>query len=73
MMRKTIFLVFALFVVSAGVSYSGTVDLPQTGQTKCYNSIGTEILCAGTRQDGEIQVVMEFELDTSDHRHMCCL
>lgn len=31
------------------------VDLPQTGQTKCYNASGDEIACAGTGQDGEIR------------------
>jgi len=34
---------------------AGTIQLPQTGQTKCYNSAGLEIGCAGTGQDGEIQ------------------
>jgi hypothetical protein len=29
--------------------------LPKTGQTTCYDSVGTEIDCAGTGQDGEIQ------------------
>jgi hypothetical protein len=32
-----------------------SVDLPRTGQTKCYDTAGTEIPCAGTGQDGEIQ------------------
>jgi len=32
-----------------------TVSLPRTGQTTCYDSAGTEISCAGTGQDGEIQ------------------
>jgi hypothetical protein len=31
------------------------IFLPQTGQTKCYNASGSEIPCAGTGQDGEIQ------------------
>ena len=35
-------------------SISGAVNLPQTGQTKCYNAAGTEISCAGTGQDGGI-------------------
>ena len=30
-------------------------NIPKTSQTKCYDSAGTEILCAGTGQDGEIQ------------------
>lgn len=33
----------------------GTIQLPQTGQTTCFDSIGTIISCAGTGQDGEIQ------------------
>ncbi len=32
------------------------IQLPRTGQTKCYNAAGTELAsCAGTGQDGEIQ------------------
>ncbi|OGL45816.1 MAG: hypothetical protein A2W05_10650 [Candidatus Schekmanbacteria bacterium RBG_16_38_10] len=34
----------------------GIIQLPQTGQTKCYGGYGVEIACAGTGQDGEIQV-----------------
>jgi len=30
-------------------------SLPKTGQTKCYDTNGAEIPCAGTGQDGEIQ------------------
>jgi DNA-binding beta-propeller fold protein YncE len=34
----------------------GTIQLPQTGQTKCYDSAGIQLpSCAGTGQDGEIQ------------------
>jgi len=34
----------------------GTVLLPKTGQTKCYDSAGLELAsCTGTGQDGEIQ------------------
>jgi hypothetical protein len=40
---------FIPFVVHA----EGIIQLPQTGQTKCYNSSGTEISCAGTGQDGD--------------------
>jgi hypothetical protein len=29
--------------------------VPQTGQMTCWNSVGTEIDCAGTGQDGDIQ------------------
>jgi hypothetical protein len=30
-------------------------QVPKTGQTKCYNASGTEILCSSTGQDGELQ------------------
>jgi hypothetical protein len=43
---------FFLFFVSAPV-HSGTIELPQTGQTLCYNSAGINISCFGTGQDGE--------------------
>ena len=33
----------------------GVIQLPKTGQTKCYNTSGVEITCAGTGQDGDIQ------------------
>jgi hypothetical protein len=63
-----IFLSFAFFLAfalapfplnkgGAGVvnAFAGTIDLPRTGQTKCYNATGAEISCAGTGQDGEIR------------------
>jgi hypothetical protein len=31
------------------------VQLPQTGQTHCYNTVPAEIACAGTGQDGDIR------------------
>jgi len=31
-------------------------EVPRTGQTTCYDSSGTSITCAGTGQDGDIQV-----------------
>ncbi|MCC6542909.1 MAG: hypothetical protein IT392_00205 [Nitrospirae bacterium] len=34
---------------------AGTVELPETGQTTCYNSSGSVIACPGTGQDGDIQ------------------
>ena len=30
--------------------------LPDTGQTKCYNTAGGEIPCAGSGQDGEYNI-----------------
>ena len=32
-----------------------SIKLPETGQTRCYDEIGTIIDCAGTGQDGEIK------------------
>jgi hypothetical protein len=47
---------FSLIGLGAqGVALAGTVSLPQTGQTTCYNYLGTIIPCAGTGQDGELQ------------------
>jgi len=37
------------------VSFTSSVELPQTGQTICYDSAGAVVGCAGTGQDGEIQ------------------
>jgi uncharacterized repeat protein (TIGR01451 family) len=34
---------------------AGTVSLPQTGQTQCFDTDGAVIPCAGTGQDGEIR------------------
>ena len=43
-------------MVSSGVGWSqGVITLPRTGQTKCYDTVGTEIACTGTGQDGEYQ------------------
>jgi hypothetical protein len=38
----------------------GVINLPQTGQTKCYNASGAEIPCSGTGQDGEFQVGVDW-------------
>ncbi len=34
---------------------AGTVELPETGQTTCYDSSGGVIACPGTGQDGDIK------------------
>ena len=31
------------------------ISLPETGQTTCYDSLGSVIACAGTGQDGDLQ------------------
>ncbi|MBI4689003.1 MAG: DUF1566 domain-containing protein [Nitrospirae bacterium] len=35
--------------------FAGTIDLPRTGQTTCYDASGNVITCTGTGQDGDIQ------------------
>ncbi|MBI4654574.1 MAG: DUF1566 domain-containing protein [Nitrospirae bacterium] len=52
---KQIFLAVVLTVFLPVLAFAVAVDLPQTGQTKCYDTYGTEISCAGTGQDGDIQ------------------
>ena len=55
MKSKTVFLSFLVLLIFALTAFAGTVQLPQTGQTKCYDMAGIEINCAGTGQDGEIR------------------
>jgi hypothetical protein len=50
---------FVLFVFVASAPCS-TIQLPRTGQDKCYNLSGAEVACAGTGQDGEYQVGVEW-------------
>ncbi len=38
-----------------GGESGGTINLPKTGQTTCYDSLGNVVACSGTGQDGEIQ------------------
>ncbi len=53
-MVLTVAVVFAILLPA--LAFAGVIDLPQTGQTKCYDTAGTEIPCAGgTGQDGEIR------------------
>jgi hypothetical protein len=48
------FCFLSLFLLFPGApAQSGDIDLPQTGQTTCYDSDGDEVPCAGTGQDGD--------------------
>jgi Protein of unknown function (DUF1566) len=42
-------------VLLTSVAMAEAQKFPATGQTRCYNSAGAEIDCAGTGQDGDIQ------------------
>jgi len=52
---KKIAVLLLTFVFLTTPVFAGTVNLPRTGQTKCYDEAGSEINCSGTGQDGEIQ------------------
>jgi len=49
-----IMLIWPLFL------FAGTVDLPKTGQSTCYDASGYVIDCAGTGQDGDIQAGVDW-------------
>lgn len=50
-------LLFALFTAPAFAGpYDVPAKIPDTGQTLCYDTAGTEIPCAGTGQDGESSI-----------------
>ena len=53
-MKNVIFLLFSLFIMQAADVGAATFKLPDTGQTKCYQTVFpyAEIPCAGTGQDG---------------------
>ena len=55
--KTTIILLIAFFAVFSCTvfAFAGTIQLPQTGQTKCYDTNGYQISCAGTGQDGEVR------------------
>jgi len=48
-------ILLAVLSITASAYAGGVIELPQTGETKCYDSSGAEIACAGTGQDGDIQ------------------
>lgn len=43
----------SLLLSSSPQIHASTIQLPQTGQTKCFDTAGVEITCAGTGQDGD--------------------
>jgi hypothetical protein len=57
----TLFIVMLSFIMTSMAfwgtltAWAGTVALPRSGQWTCYDSAGTEISCAGTGQDGDLQ------------------
>jgi len=55
-MQKKLFMIALLILLVPCMAFAGTIQLPRTGQTKCYDTYGTQIPCAGTGQDGELQM-----------------
>lgn len=47
-------------VFAATCALAASVSLPQTGQTICFDSSGTEVNCAGTGQDGDHRAGVEW-------------
>ena len=45
----------ALLALPALALAEGIIDLPRTGQTRCYDTAGKEIVCSGTGQDGALR------------------
>jgi len=60
MKKKILCFTMTLMVLMAGITFAGTIELPQTGQTKCYDESGTGIACTGTGQDGETLAGVEW-------------
>jgi hypothetical protein len=61
---KKILLGASIFIlVMAGVVSVAAIELPRTGQTKCYSGSGVEISCAGTGQDGATQAGVALPVD----------
>ena len=56
MVKKIVILSVILTISWLGISMAGTIQLPRTGQTTCYDEAGTQLpTCEGTGQDGEYQ------------------
>ena len=57
MMKSILLLIFMSLSATSGAD---PLPLPKTGQTLCFDEVGTEIACAGTGQDGEFQNGVEW-------------
>ena len=55
--RHIILVTVVVILVMPVFVLAGTVELPQTGQTACYDSSGAAIVCSGTGQDGDSRQV----------------
>jgi hypothetical protein len=57
MANRILFVILTVILVVGSHSFAGTIRLPQTEQTTCYDNSpsGNPIPCAGTGQDGELK------------------
>ncbi|QWV94728.1 DUF1566 domain-containing protein [Geomonas oryzisoli] len=55
-MRLTTVLLAVVLALPTHAAQAGTIQLPKTGQTRCWDIAGTIIDCAGTGHDGETQL-----------------
>jgi len=61
MTRKLVFSILSLFLIPVA-AHAGTVNIPKTGQTTCYDAYGTVVACPGTGQNGETQAGVSWPL-----------
>ena len=58
---KSIAMMLSAFIMLLpALSFAGSVDLPKTGQTTCYDADENVIDCTETGQDGDIQAGVEW-------------
>jgi hypothetical protein len=55
-MKIRILAVLFFLLLLPTFTYAAITGVAKTGQSVCYNASGTEIACAGTGQDGDIQI-----------------
>ena len=54
-MFKKIFMFMVATIFIAGIAYAAPADLPETGQTTCYDATGGTVACVTTGQDGDLK------------------
>lgn len=54
-MLKRLLTIFCVLSAMPTILFASTIQLAETGQTSCYDSVGNLIPCVGTLQDGEIK------------------
>ncbi|MCG6552864.1 MAG: DUF1566 domain-containing protein [Candidatus Magnetominusculus sp. LBB02] len=55
MTLKVYIIAAALCFILSHAAWADTVNLPQTGQTACWDADGNTVSCVGTGQDGDIR------------------